>query len=100
MLKSAAFALACSLLAGCASMQPKPAVISRPVEVKIAMPVSCITKIPDQPAFSSDRDLLTGSGAQIFDKVWADHLSHRDYENILIAALEACLAPPAAAPSH
>lgn len=100
MLKSAAFALACSLLVGCAPMQPKPAVITKPVEVDIAVAVPCLKKIPDSPAFASDLELMTGSGAQVFDKVWADHLGRRDYEDTLIAAMLACLAPPAAAPSH
>lgn len=99
MRKSLAFVLACSLLAGCVGMQPKPAVISEPVVAKVAVPVPCITKIPDAPAFASDKELLTGSGGQVFDKTWADHLMRRDYENVLIAVLEACVAPPAAAHS-
>lgn len=99
MLRSFAFALACSLLAGCVGAPPKPAVISKPVVVKVAVPVPCIDKIPDAPVLESDRDLLAGSGAQVFDKVWADHLSRRDYQGVLLAALKACLAPPTA-PHH
>lgn len=99
MMKSIAFVLACSLLAGCGSAPPKPAVISKPIEVKVAVPVPCIDKVPDGPVFQSDSELLAGSGAQVFDKVWADHKSRRDYTDILVAAIQACLAHPAAAPS-
>jgi hypothetical protein len=99
MRKSLAFVLACSLLAGCAGVPPKPAVVSLPVVAKEAVAVSCVKEIPKAPTFASDKDLLTGSGAQVFDKVWADRLSRRNYEDVLIAVLEACLAPPAATPS-
>lgn len=100
MRKSIAFVAACSLLAGCMGMQTKPAVISKPVVAKEAIAVSCIKEMPKAPAFASDKDILAGSGAQVFDKLWADHLSHRDYENVLLAVLEACLAPSQSAPSH
>ena len=94
MLRFSVFVLACSLLmAGCSTTQPVPAVISRPVEVKIPVPVPCISAIPAGPDFMTDRVLLQGSGAQVFDKVWADHKMRQDYEGELLAALTACIEP-------
>lgn len=78
------------LLAACATA---PAVIEKPVEVKVPVAIKCLQFAPDKPAFLDDVDLLTGSGAQVFDRVWADHLARRDYEGELEAALGACIKP-------
>lgn len=87
MTKLLAFALACSLSA-CASAPP--VTIEKPIEVKIPIAEPCIKQVPDAPAFLDDRALLDGSGAQVFDRVWADHLARRDYINELRAVLLGC----------
>lgn len=92
MTKLLAFALACSLSA-CASA-PAPVTIEKPIEVKIPVAVPCIKKVPDGPAFLDDQALLAGSGAQVFDRVWADHLARRDYINELRAVLLGCESKP------
>lgn len=91
MMKLLAFALACSL-AGCATA-PAPVTIEKPIEVKIPVAVPCVKGLPDQPVFLDDRALLTGSGAQVFDRVWADHLARRDYIDELRAVLIGCARP-------
>lgn len=86
--KLLAFALLCSL-AGCATTIP-PVTIVKTVEVKVPVPVACISDPLRAPAFLDDRTLLTGSGAQVFDKVWADHLARRDYIDELQALVDGC----------
>lgn len=93
MLKSVVFVLACSLLGGCVTAPIPPAIISNPVEVKIPVPVPCVKQVPAAPTLSDDKSLLTGSGAQVFDNVWADHLSRRNYEGELSAAIAGCVIP-------
>jgi hypothetical protein len=95
-MKSLVFALVCSLLVACGAAPIKPAIIYKTQDVDIAVAVPCLKKIPQQQkSFLSDQDLLSGSGAQVFDKVWADHLGRRDDEQKLLAAMQACIAPPA-----
>lgn len=96
-MKSLAFALACSLLVACGAKQQdvKPVIVDKPVQVDVAVAVPCLKKIPlSSVDFLSDAALLTGSGAQVADNLWADHLGRRDYENKLISAIQACIAPP------
>ncbi|WP_175787603.1 hypothetical protein [Burkholderia anthina] len=92
-------ALACSLalLGGCATA-PAPVTVATPVEAKVPVPVPCIQEVPQPPApFLSDADLLEGSGAQVADKLWADHIARRDYIASLTGVLLACVALPATA---
>ena len=73
------------VLSACASSAP-PSV----VRVDVPVPVACITKTPERPAFAVD-GLPIGSG--IWDKMSAlraDRLQRRAYEAELEAALNAC----------
>jgi len=91
------FALACSLLTACGvkHTMPKPIIVAKPVTVDVAIAVPCLKKIPtDKYKFLSDKDILTGSGAQQADNLWADHLERRDFGDKLLAAIQACLVPP------
>ncbi len=105
-MKSLLFALACSLaltncLSACgelAAAPPAPPVMDvKTVDVKIQTPVPCVKNRPVPPAAVSDRDLLTGSGAQVFDKTWADHIEKGDYIAQLETIVSGCAALPAAA---
>lgn len=91
MLKSLGFVLLCSALGGCVTTGEVPlAVISKPAKVSAPEPVPCLAAPHKSPVFSTDKELLTGSGAQVFDKVWSDHLARRGYEHDLAASLAAC----------
>jgi hypothetical protein len=67
------------------------------VEVKVAVPVPCIDSIPPGPPVLSDKQLMSGSGAQVVDKLWIDHLQGKDYTARLVAVLLACIRPVTAA---
>lgn len=92
-------ALACSLalLGGCATA-PGPVTVATPVVANVPVSVPCIQEVP-QPStsFLSDADLLAGSGSQVADKLWADHIARRDYITSLTSVLLACVAVPATA---
>lgn len=78
-----------------APVKPKAAIVAKPVTVDVAVAVPCLKNIPvNRDSFLSDRDLLAGSGAQVADNLWADHLGRRDYEDKLLAAIQACIAQP------
>lgn len=96
-MKSLACALLCSLLVACGVKHEdiKPVIVDKPVTVDVAVAVPCLEKIPvSHVQFLSDLALLTGSGAQVADNLWADHLGRRDYENKLVAAIQACIVTP------
>lgn len=93
------FALACSLafaLSACGISPPQPAPLMHTETVTVAkqVPVPCVDSIP-QPAqpFLTDKALLTGSGAQVADQLWADHLEQKDYVGELLAVLQGCVKP-------
>jgi hypothetical protein len=90
--------LVCSaLLAGCAVAPAEPPVIqTKAIEAKVIVSTPCVSAIPSAPDLLSDRDLLTGTGKQVADQLWADHLEQRDYIGELVAALTGCMAPQSA----
>lgn len=74
-------------LAGCGSLPTT-------VEVKVPVPVPCLSQAPVRPAFPADG--LTGS-EDLFtlgQTLWADRLTRRAYELELEAALSGCLKLP------
>jgi hypothetical protein len=101
MMKSRICALLCSaLVAGCAVAPAEtPIIQTKAVEAKVIVSTPCVSAIPAAPDLLSDKDLLTGSGKQVADQLWADHLEQRDYIGELVAALTGCVAPLSAAQS-
>ena len=93
-------AAVCSFLLfvpGCGSAPPapiSPVVHVQTVEAKVEVPVSCIDKVPDTPAFLSDADLLAGPNGAVVDRIWRDHLQREKFEAGLTAALAACVTVP------
>jgi hypothetical protein len=93
-------AAVCSFLLfvpGCGSAPPapiSPVVHVETVEAKVEVPVSCVDKMPDTPAFLSDADLLAGPNGAVVDRVWRDHLQREKFEVGLTAALAACVTLP------
>jgi hypothetical protein len=89
-------ALLCSaLLAGCVSAPSQPPIVeTKAIEAKVEVSTPCVSALP-QPdmEFLSDKALLTGTGSQVADQLWADHLERRDYIDKLLAALTGCMAP-------
>lgn len=74
-------------LAGCAS-------VPTTVEVKVPVPVPCLSQTPAKPALPADA--LTGS-EDLFtlgQTLWADRLARKAYELELEAALSGCLKLP------
>lgn len=89
-------ALLCSaMLAGCVSAPTQPTLTeTKAVEAKVIVSTPCVAAIPQPDTeFLSDKLLLTGSGSQVADQLWADHLERRDYIDKLVAALTGCMAP-------
>lgn len=97
MTKSLICALACSvILGGCAVTPAAPPVLeTKAIEAKVIVSTPCVSAIPAAPDLLSDRDLLTGTGKQVADQLWANHLEQRDYIGELVAALTGCVLPPA-----
>ncbi|RKP44695.1 hypothetical protein [Pararobbsia silviterrae] len=100
-MKSLLCALLCSAaLAACASgpaIAPAPVLDVKVQTVDVPTPVACVDKVPDKPALLSDQDLLAGSGAQVVDQLWRDHVQRRDYEAVLEPIVSKCAAIPVAA---
>lgn len=99
-MKSLFFAAVCSLVLGaCAGMAPPPVMNTQTVTVTKEVPVPCVESIPQpsQPLLS-DKDLLSGSGSQVADKLWVDHKVQSDYIGDLLIVVTACsrLPQPAA----
>lgn len=98
MTKSLAFVLACSfLLAACAAPVVPPLMNTQTVEVKVPVPVPCVDAIPVGPTILTDKQLMSGSGAQVVDQLWIEHLQTRDYVARLVAVLIVCVRPTTAA---
>lgn len=95
-MKSLIFALSCSLaLAACDSAPVQPPVMdTQTITVTREVPVPCVSTLPVAPAFQVDKDLLTGSGKQVADQLWIDHIERKDYEAQLVAVLIGCQKPP------
>lgn len=99
-MKSLYFALACSLLlSACATGPAAPPLMDvKTVTVVKEVPVSCVKPedIP-QPAqpLQNDKDLLAGSGSQVFDNVWLDHTVRKDWDTALLGVVQACSKLPA-----
>lgn len=79
------------LLAGC---QAAPVTIDRPVRVEEPVPVACLSSVPPRPATTDDQALHLLDDYRLVLTIWRDLLVLRGY----VAALEALLAPCAAAP--
>ncbi len=79
------------LLAGC---QAAPVTIDRPVRVDVPVPVACLTSIPARPATTADAELRGLDDYRLVLTIWRDLLVLRGH----VSALEALLAPCAAAP--
>lgn len=79
------------LLAGC---QAAPVTIDRPVRVDVPVPVACLSSVPPRPATTDDQALHLLDDYRLVLTIWRDLLVLRGY----VAALEALLAPCAAAP--
>lgn len=79
------------LLAGC---QSAPVTIDRPVRVEVPVPVACLSSVPPRPATTDDKALQLLDDYRLVLTIWRDLLVLRGY----VAALEALLAPCAAAP--
>jgi hypothetical protein len=98
---SIVYAAVCSVLLfvpGCGSAPPapvSPVVHVETVETKVEVPVPCIDRMPDAPAFLSDSELLVGPNGTVVDRIWRDHLQREKFEAGLTAALAACVSQPA-----
>lgn len=79
------------LLAGC---QSAPVTIDRPVRVEVPVPVACLSSVPPRPATTDDQALQLLDDYRLVLTIWRDLLVLRGH----VAALEALLAPCAAAP--
>lgn len=91
-------AITCSaLLAACAG---PPALDVQTIKASVPVPVPCIdpSKVPAAPDFLSDADLLTGTGEQVVDKLWRDHIERRDYDGLLSPIVQNCSQIPTPAP--
>ena len=91
-MKSVFSALACSLALAACGVAPAqaPVMNTQTVTVTAEVPVPCVDSIPASPEFQSDADLLSGTGSQVADKLWADHIEHKDYVADLLAVLMKC----------
>lgn len=93
-MRSLAFVLVCSTtLVACAGPAPPPLMDTQTVQVKVAVPVPCIDALPAGPAMLTDKQLMTGSGADVVDQLWIEHLQMRGYNAQLVAVLLACMKP-------
>ncbi len=77
-------------VAGCAS--PPPVTVVKTVEVKVPVPVACVTTLPARPALKTDAQLKQGSDYQVVNDLLADRLSRQLYESELEAVLSGCQA--------
>jgi len=75
-----------AMLTGCSSL---PA--TRTVDVKVPVPVTCLTALPARPAFMTDAQLKAGSDYQVVNNLLADRLARQYYISQLEAALTGCL---------
>jgi predicted small lipoprotein YifL len=93
------FALASSLAACGTAPQPQgpisPVVHTDTQEVKVAVPVLCVTAIPKpRVPLSTVAELRKGSGYQVVMKYDREIQVRDSYESDLIAALTGCLKGP------
>lgn len=73
-------------LIGCSAAPPR-----LPERVAIPVAVACLDRIPDRPAFRSDRELLAQSDYAAVLALWLDRRLRQDYEAVIEAALQACV---------
>lgn len=76
--------VAIPLLASCSSVQPLPA------EVRIPVPVPCITTLPERPALISDAELQALDDRKFVIALGLDRLHRMAYQAQLEAVLEGC----------
>ena len=78
------------LLSGCCSLCP-PVVIKEPVEVKVPVPVPCVTDVPKRPAWQLDLKEVRSAGLFIRgNSALVELEQRRAYEAELEAVLIAC----------
>lgn len=83
--------LACILLAGCATTDPEPRIVTKIVEVPVA--VRCAVTIPEEPAYSDTKAALDAAPG-IFEKVRLLLIGREQreaYKNEVRAALIGCV---------
>jgi type IV pilus biogenesis protein CpaD/CtpE len=81
------------LLAGCAT-QPTVQVIKEPVEVKIPVPVTCISSVPPKPNWVMDNPNLRNADVYTLGLSALQELEQRRrYEGELETILRGCLSP-------
>ena len=100
-MRSKLSAIACSVaLSACACAVPPspPALDVKTITASVPVPVPCVDKVPDAPQLLSDKNLMTGSGQQVIDQLWRDHLLQRDYIGELTPLVLGCSKIPAAGP--
>ncbi len=93
------FALVASL-AGCATDGPvSPAEHLVTQEVKVLVPVPCVTAVPQpQVPFLTRDQILTGSGGQVVRKFDGELAKHQAYELQLTGLLTGCVTGSKPAP--
>lgn len=64
--------------------------IEIPKEVRIPVPVSCITETVERPAFVTDRELAAVSDSAFVYALAADRLERQGYEALLEAQIVGC----------
>lgn len=102
-MKSAFCALAFSLaLVACAVAPAQPPVMdTQTLSVAKEVPVPCLNAAdvpqPSQ-ALLADKDLLSGTGSQVADKLWVDHMVRSDYIGDLLAVMLKCETLPVKQP--
>ncbi len=73
-----------TLLAGCAG-QP-----TLPTEVRVPVPVPCITESPKSPVFITDADLLKLGDYDFVVTLAKDRKERQGYESLLEATIAGC----------
>lgn len=76
------------LLAGCAGLPDAPR------EVKIPVPVPCLSELPTKPVFVTDAELLAMPDAAFVIALAADRLERAKYMAVTEALLLACVSVP------
>lgn len=82
------FVLVCS--AGCSTVPTQPEPVVRTVEVKIPVPVPCVTAIPARPRFDTLADILMLRNADAALALMTQHNVLAAYVGELEAVVTAC----------
>lgn len=82
------------LLAGCQTPEPRILTIKEPIEIKVAVPVPCISDVPPRPALMKDQDILALGDYQAILALRRNLLQMEAYLAELQAILLGCRAAP------